>query len=116
MIYLAPYRLHTVQPLNSQETNLHVDGVLLRHEDGVGCVQPWVSLGDRPLDEHLAHLARGHVTPLVARALDCCRWDGAARRAGVSLWAGVSIPASHATLAHAPTPAEIAELVSQFSA
>jgi O-succinylbenzoate synthase len=103
MIYYAPYELNTTHPLNAKESALTVRGALLRTEDGVGCLQPWTSLGDDPLDIHLAKLVSGQVTPLTQRALDCCHWDGAARRAGVSLFAGKQIPRSHATLTTFPT-------------
>ena len=98
MIYYAPYRLETLGALNAKTSAQSIHGVLLRHEDGVGCLQPWPTLGDEPLEFHLASLAQGKPTAMAMAALECCRVDGKARRAGKSLFTGLTIPPSHATL------------------
>lgn len=76
-----------------------LEGMLIRVDGGYGCIQPWPELGDEPLREHWEslHGRRAH-TRLVARALDCARVDGAARRDGRSLFAGLRVPWSHATV------------------
>ena len=70
-------------------------GALLRLEDGFADVHPWPELGDAPLDEQLARLARGETTPLTRASLRLAKLDGDARRRGVSLFEGLTIPLSH---------------------
>jgi O-succinylbenzoate synthase len=71
------------------------EGALLRVGDGFADVHPWPELGDAPLDEQLALLAEGQVTPLTRGSLHCAVIDHEARRRGVSLFDGLTIPASH---------------------
>ena len=66
-------------------------GALIRVGDGVGCVHPWEVFGDEPLETHLAELAAGRQTRLVANALHCAELDGKARAAGVSLFDGENV-------------------------
>ena len=47
------------------------EGALLRVNDGFADVHPWPTLGDAPLDEQLALLARGELTPLTRASLRC---------------------------------------------
>jgi O-succinylbenzoate synthase len=70
-------------------------GALLRDGDGFADVHPWPDLGDAPLDEQLALLARGELTPLTRASLHLAGLDGDARRRGVSLFDGLTIPLSH---------------------
>lgn len=70
-------------------------GALLRVEDGFADVHPWPELGDAPLDDQLALLARGETTSLTRASLRLAALDGEARRRGVSLFEGLSIPLSH---------------------
>lgn len=67
----------------------------MRAGEGFGDIFPWPELGDAPLDEQLALLARGETTPLTARTLALAEIDGAARRRGRSLFEGLTIPQSH---------------------
>lgn len=71
------------------------EGALIRAGDGFADVHPWPELGDAPLDEQLARLARGETTPLSVRSLYCALIDGTARRDGRSLFDGLTIPRSH---------------------
>jgi len=71
------------------------EGALLRDGDGFADVHPWPELGDAPLDEQLALLARGETTALTRASLQCASIDGDARRRGVSLFDGLTIPLSH---------------------
>jgi O-succinylbenzoate synthase len=71
------------------------EGALLRAGDGFADVHPWAELGDAPLEEQLALLARGETTPLTGASLRCAAIDGDARRRGVSLFDGLTIPLSH---------------------
>lgn len=70
-------------------------GALLRAGDGFADVHPWPELGDAPLDEQLALLARGETTRLTRASLKLAAADGNARRQGVSLFEGLTIPLSH---------------------
>ena len=101
------YRLEPRGALNARDGGGGVEGVLVRVAGGVGCLQPWPSLGDDPLDVHLAALAAGRVTPLAARALECARTDGQARRGGRWLFAGLAVPPSHAILPGTPSAGAI---------
>lgn len=71
------------------------EGALLRVDDGFADVHPWPELGDAPLDEQLALLARGEMTPLTRASLRLAALDGDARRRGVSLFESLTIPKSH---------------------
>ena len=84
----------------SQLREIH--GCLLRSDDGFACLQPWPELGDLPLEHQLQLLKASRSSRLIARSLQCMAADAAARHANRSLFAGLSIPPSHATLL-APT-------------
>jgi len=70
-------------------------GALIRVNGGVADVHPWPELGDLPLDEQLALLARGETTPLTKASLEFASLDAAARRDGRNLFDGLAIPSSH---------------------
>ena len=70
-------------------------GALIRVNGGCADVHPWPELGDLPLDEQLALLARGETTPLTQASLEFAGIDAAARRDGRSLFKGLTIPRSH---------------------
>ncbi|HUR79399.1 MAG TPA: enolase C-terminal domain-like protein [Thermoanaerobaculia bacterium] len=70
-------------------------GALLRVNGGFADVHPWPELGDAPLEDQLALLARGETTPLTRASLRLARLDAEARRSGVSLFEGLIIPLSH---------------------
>lgn len=70
-------------------------GSLIRSGSGFADVHPWPELGDAPLDQQLAKLARGETTALTKRSLQIAKIDGEARERGVSLFAGLTIPRSH---------------------
>lgn len=71
------------------------EGALLRVDGGFADVHPWPELGDAFLDEQLALLARGETTRLTRASLHWASVDADARRRGVSLFAGLTIPLSH---------------------
>ena len=60
-------------------------GALIRVDGGFADVHPWPELGDAPLDEQLALLARGETTPLTRASLHWARVDADARARGVSI-------------------------------
>jgi o-succinylbenzoate synthase len=70
-------------------------GALLRTGGGYADVHPWPELGDAPLDEQLALLARGETTRLTRASLHWTAVDAEARKRGVSLFEGLTIPESH---------------------
>lgn len=109
-IYFHRYKLQTDRPLNSRSERHVISGALLRQGDGFGCLQPWPELGDDPLDEHLQRLSSGEQSALVRRALECCAIDGRGRRAGISLFAGLIVPQSHATLVGFPNLSDLEAL------
>ena len=71
------------------------EGVLIRAGDGFADVHPWPELGDASVDEQLALLARGETSPLTRASLHLAQLDADARRRGVSLFEGLTIPESH---------------------
>jgi O-succinylbenzoate synthase len=76
-------------------------GALLRVEFddetlGYTDLHPWEEFGHAPLADHLASLGTDKPTPLANLALRHARTDGAARRAGLSLFDGLPEVRSHA--------------------
>lgn len=63
---------------------------------GYADIHPWTEFGHAPLDEHLASLTTDQPTHLANLALRHARTDAAARRAGVSLFDGLTEVGSHA--------------------
>lgn len=84
--------------LNRRSAQSAVEGFLIFHYGGYGCVQPWPVFGHPSLEEHWQALAEGHSLPLVEQALRCARLDGEARARRVSWWSQGVVPRSHATL------------------
>jgi O-succinylbenzoate synthase len=70
-------------------------GALIRVDGGFADIHPWPELGDAPLDEQLALLARGETTPLTRASLEFAAIDAAARRDERSAFEGLTIPPSH---------------------
>jgi O-succinylbenzoate synthase len=101
-LWIARYTLVPRRALSARAGVAPRYGALLRVDDGFGDVFPWLELGDAPLDEQLALLARGETTPVTERTLALARLDGAARREGRSLFEGLTIPRSHWTGADPP--------------
>ena len=94
-IEIHRYTLRPLSGLNARSAGGAREGALLRVGGGYADVHPWPELGDAPLDEQLALLARGKTTRLTASSLALARVDGAARREGRSLFDGLTIPLSH---------------------
>jgi O-succinylbenzoate synthase len=104
-MYVHRYVLRSAAPLNAASLRQEFHGALIRVDDecggggcGYGCVHPWPELGDAPLEDQLAMLAVGETTPVLSAALACAQADGVARWDGKSLFDGVEVPQSHATL------------------
>jgi O-succinylbenzoate synthase len=98
-IWVHRYELVPRARLNARAGTGPRCGALLRinhgFDTGFADVHPWPELGDAPLDEQLALLARGGPTPLTAQSLHFASLDAAARREGRSLFDGLTIPESH---------------------
>lgn len=95
MIWFWRYEMKPRRALSALAGARPRQGALIRTDDGFADVHPWPELGDAPLDEQLARLARGETTALTAASLRMAALDGQARSQGVSLFAGVTIPESH---------------------
>lgn len=101
-IRYARYTLEPRRRLSAIARDGAREGALLRvghgsAEYGFADLHPWPELGDAPLDEQLALLTRGELTPLTRCSLRCAEIDGDARRRGVSVFEGLTIPESHWT-------------------
>ena len=94
-IDVHPYLLKSGAALNAASHRREFAGALIRYQDGYGCVHPWPEFGDVPVDEQLRLLRAGVATPVTQMALRCAEIDGAARRAGLSLFDGLVVPQSH---------------------
>jgi o-succinylbenzoate synthase len=94
-LWFYRYTLTPRRPLSGVARPGAREGALLRVGHGFADVHPWPELGDRPLDEQLALLARGETTALTRASLALAGVDGEARRRGVSLFSGLTIPLSH---------------------
>ena len=101
-IYIHRYLIHSRQGLNSRSHLTAHEGALIRvEEDGIsgyGCLHPWVELGDSSIDVLLDQLSQGRTSRQVKCALECAAIDRNARALGVSLFDGLEVPDSHATI------------------
>ena len=98
-MHYTPYTLYPIGAMSARAAAQPREGVLLRGDNGgYACLQPWTELGDSPLEYELDALRDGNPLRLGQRALKCIEVDGAARAAGVNLFAGLNVPRSHATL------------------
>ena len=107
----SPYTLYPLGALSARAAAQPRQGVLLRGDNGgYACLQPWPELGEAPLEYELDALRDGTPLRLGARALKCVELDGAARAKGESLFAGLRVPRSHATLPVSATPGQVYNL------
>ena len=100
-ISIYRYSLVSRSALNSRSEKVEHQGALIRVGDGdygYGCIHPWPELVDLDLEETLGRLKMGETTPLIRQALHCAARDAEARRKGVSLFDGLEVPLSHATV------------------
>jgi len=92
------YALKAAGVLNAKTGRDVYEGALIRVGEGFGCVHPWPELGDASLDECLHDLGGRAEMALVRQSLKCAEVDGAARMEGRSLFEGLLVPRSHASL------------------
>lgn len=110
-MHYTPYTLHPVGAMSARAAAQPREGVLLRGDNGgYACLQAWPELGDSPLEYELDALRDGSPMRLGARALKCIELDGEARAKGVSLFEGLSVPRSYATLTVSATPSQVYNL------
>ena len=96
--WVSRYELVSAAGLNARTERRVYEGALVWDGVGYGCLHSWPELGDADLEGCLADLVGAQEFPLVRRTLACMAVDGAARVEGRSLWEGVKVPRSHATL------------------
>ncbi|MGN0836348.1 MAG: enolase C-terminal domain-like protein [Akkermansia sp.] len=107
-MHYTPYTLYPVGALSARAAAQPREGVLLRGDNGgYACLQAWPELGDAPLEYELDALRDGTPLRLGERALKCMELDGEARAKGVSLFEGLRVPRSHATLTVSATPSQV---------
>ena len=111
-IWVSRYALEASGTLNARSSRNRFEGALIRRGAGFGCLQTWPELGDPTLEECLVDLAGACEFPLVRKTLACIEADGRARGEGRSLFEGLTVPRSHATLA-TPNDDGVAEAVSR---
>lgn len=110
-MHYTPYTLYPVGALSARSAAQPREGVLLRGDNGgYACLQAWPELGDAPLEYELDALRDGTPLRLGERALKCIEADGEARAKGVSLFDGLVVPKSHATLTVSATPSQVYNL------
>jgi o-succinylbenzoate synthase len=97
-LYYHRYTLRSAAPLNARTSGTEHEGVLIFRDGGVGCIHPWKIFGDESVDVQLSKLAAGRSSNLLKRALRCVEIDAAGRRSNRSLFEGLSVPESHATI------------------
>ena len=97
-LWVWKYALESATTLNSKANRRVYEGALVRLGSGFGCLHPWPELGDASLAECLADLAGPQNLPLVKRSLACIAQDAKAREEGRSLFEGLQVPPSHATI------------------
>ncbi|MCB1118859.1 MAG: hypothetical protein KDK65_02750 [Chlamydiia bacterium] len=74
-------------------------GVLIQFDNGgFACCHPWPQFGQAPLDEQIACLKKGKLTPLLIRSLACAKIDGEAREKDQWLFKGKRLPKSYTLL------------------
>ncbi len=94
-IHYYDYTLRSRGSLNAVSQRSEFHGALIKVDDGIGCLHPWLEFGDAPVEEQLKLLREGGTSKVIERALQIAAVDGEARRRGVSLFAGLEIPPSH---------------------
>ena len=110
-MHYTPYTLYPVGAMSARAAAQPREGVLLRGDNGgYACLQAWPELGDSPLEYELDALREGNPMRLGARALKCIELDGEARAKGVSLFEGLNVPRSYATLTVSATPSQVYNL------
>jgi O-succinylbenzoate synthase len=94
-VWFHRYALVPKRPLGGIARAGAREGALLRFGDGFADLHPWPELGDPPLDVQLGMLSRGETTAQIIASRTLAEADANARRRGVSLFHGLTIPQSH---------------------
>lgn len=99
-LWVHRYRLMPRRRLSGIAANGAREGALLRlrtdsGSEGFADLHPWPELGDRSIEAQLTMLARGETTEQSRASLHLANVDAEERARGVSLFEGLTIPASH---------------------
>jgi O-succinylbenzoate synthase len=101
-VWLSHYTLRLRKgPGNAVSSREELSGVLIRVDNGFGCMQPWPELGDPTLARCLEDLRGERQWPIVRRALRCAEMDGIARDLEDWMFEEMEVPVSHGTLSKA---------------
>ncbi|CAN5907735.1 hypothetical protein BH11VER1_BH11VER1_36130 [soil metagenome] len=108
------YTLYSHGSLNAVSTRREFRGALIKVNSGIGCLHPWPEFGDPSVNEQLDLLRIGGTSKVIERAFHMAEVDGAARRRGVSLFAGLEIPRCHYSWdSHEDAAAQMQRVVNQ---
>lgn len=97
-LWIWKYSLESKGALNARTGRKFFEGALVRSGSGFACLHPWPELGDPTLKECLDDLGGKRQCRIVRCALQCAKIDGEAREENKSLFEGLRVPVSHATL------------------
>lgn len=107
-MFYHEYSLTACGPLNARAAEVCRKGALIKTDEGRVRLHPAVAgTGRRHPAGGIGRAQEGRPLPLGIRAAECARTDGEARAKGVSLFDGLHIPESHATLPSCVSPATI---------
>jgi O-succinylbenzoate synthase len=119
-ITVARYTLRPREVISARASGREREGALLRFEFadlpggfGFADCHPWPELGDLDLNQQLANLKTGTLTPLLQRSIFFAGADARARAAGIGLLQGARVPRSHFLLPNI-SPADLPALLADI--
>lgn len=101
----SPYTLESRGSFPSRQGAL-LEFTFEDRSKGYADCHPWPELGDGPIEQQIAQLREGRLTPLAARALDFAMLDSYGRSQKRNLLAEINIPDSHYLAASIQVPEE----------
>ncbi|MDG1854482.1 MAG: hypothetical protein P8I97_10000 [Verrucomicrobiales bacterium] len=101
-VQIHKYTTHFESPPNALSSSGTIEGALINHAGGYGCLQPWPSLGDDDLKYHLQSIVKNDLTEQAMACLKCCEIDSMARAKGIDLFNNLIIPRSHLLIPSVP--------------
>lgn len=96
--FIWRYTLRSAGTVNAKSGRTEFEGALIRVRDGFACLHPWPELGDPSVEDLLQMMREGRGDRLIRRAHACAVLDRHARMEGRSLFTGLAVPDSHATI------------------
>ncbi len=94
-VQVHKYTKHFETPPNALTSSGIIEGALIKHMGGHGCLQPWPWLGDKDLNYHLQSIIKDEPTEQALACLKCCEIDANARSERIDLFNNIKIPRSH---------------------